>query len=151
MGWYSIVSNDVSKLDSCIVFYEKELENLRKDTSIKGNLEQNQARLPGITEVAFSQLQEIEAILKFLELQYTCIHKKHYQKYLEGYNRQLSSRDAEKYSDAEDEVIQYSLIINETALIRNKYLGIIKALEQKSFMLGNISRLRAAGMEDASI
>jgi hypothetical protein len=43
------------------------------------------------------------------------------------------------------------VLINEIAYLRNRFLGIIKALESKNFMLGHIVRLRAAGMEDISI
>ena len=50
-----------------------------------------------------------------------------------------------------DEVIDFETIINEVALLRNKWLGIMKGLESKNFMLGHITRLRTAGMEDASI
>jgi hypothetical protein len=63
----------------------------------------------------------------------------------------LSSRDAEKYVDGEDEVIDYETLINEVALLRNTWLGILKGLESKNFMLGHIVRLRAAGMEDISL
>ena len=71
--------------------------------------------------------------------------------YLEGYNRVLSSRDAEKYVDGEQEVVDYEIMINEVSLIRNKFLGILKGLESKNFMLGHVVRLRAAGMEDITL
>ncbi len=74
-----------------------------------------------------------------------------FQKYLEAYNRALTSRDAEKYVDGEDEVVDFETLINEVALLRNRWLGIMKALESKNFMLGHIVRLRAAGMEDITI
>ena len=62
-----------------------------------------------------------------------------------------TSRDAEKYVDGEQEVIDYETLINEVAFLRNKWLGVMKALESKNFMLGHITRLRAAGMEDVSL
>ena len=65
-----------------------------------------------------------------------------------SYNRSLTSREAEKYVDGEDEVIDYETIINDVALIRNKWLGIMKGLESKNFQLGHITKLRVAGMED---
>ena len=68
-----------------------------------------------------------------------------------SYNRALTSRDAEKYAEAEDEVIDMETIVNEVALMRNTWLGVMKGLESKNFMLGHITRLRTAGMEDASI
>ncbi|MCX7180706.1 MAG: hypothetical protein NTX56_18735, partial [Proteobacteria bacterium] len=79
------------------------------------------------------------------------IRRKHFQKYLEAYARALTSRDAEKYVDGEDEVVDYESLINEVALIRNKWMGILKGLESKNFMLGHIVRLRAAGMEDVTL
>ena len=42
-------------------------------------------------------------------------------------------------------------IINEFALLRNQWLGIIKAIDQKHWSISNISKLRAAGLEDASV
>ena len=71
-----------------------------------------------------------------------------YKKYLEAYARALTSRDAEKYAEAEDEVIDMETIINEVSLLRNKWLGVMKGIESKNFMLGHVVRLRTAGMED---
>ena len=79
------------------------------------------------------------------------IRRKHFQKYLEGYARALTSRDAEKYVDGEDEVIDFETIINEVALLRNKYLGILKGLESKNFMQGHLVKLKTAGMEDYAV
>ena len=75
----------------------------------------------------------------------------HFKNYLESYARALSTRDAEKYADGEDEVIDFETLINEVALLRNKYLGILKGLEAKQWQLGHITRLRTAGMEDVSL
>lgn len=151
MTWYSKVTADLSYLPDFISHYESELLSAKNDVKIYGNVEKNISALPGITEYRFNQLQEIEAILRYLEIQLRKIRRKHFQKYLEKYNRNLSSRDAEKYVDGEDEVIDYEVLINEVALLRNKWTGIIKALESKNFMLGHVVRLRTAGMEDISI
>jgi len=118
---------------------------------VYGYVEKNLADLPGLTEHRFNQLQEIEAVLNFLNIQLRKIRRKHFQKYLEAYQRALTSRDAEKYVDGEDEVIEYETLINDVALLRNQWLGILKAFESKNFMLGHIVRLRAAGMEDIQI
>ena len=134
-----------------IAHYENELNLAKTDCRIGGLVEKNITALPGITEHRFNQLQEIEAVLNHLNIQLRKIRRKHFQKYLEGYARALTSRDAEKYVDGEDEVIDFETLINEVALLRNKYLGIMKAMESKNFMLGHIVRLRAAGMEDIQI
>ena len=134
-----------------IEYYDKELLAAKAETSIKGSVERSLAELPGITQWRFGQLQEIEAVLEYLNIQLRKIKQKHYKKYLEGYNRALTSRDAERYADAEDEVLDYEVLINEVALTRNKYLAIMKGLDQKSFMIGHLTRLKLGGMEDFSL
>ena len=151
MTWYSDLVSDITKLPDFIQHYENELNNARGDVIIHGNIEKNITALPGITENRFNQLQEIEAVLNYLNIQLRKIRRKHFQKYLEHYARALTSRDAEKYVDGEEEVIDYESLINEVALLRNKYLGIIKGLEAKNYMISNITRLRCAGMEESVI
>lgn len=151
MNWYTRVTNDLSLLPDFISYYEVQLSDAKKEVKVYGNVEKNVAALPGYTEFRFAQLQEIEAVLNFLNIQLKKIKRKHFQKYLEAYNRALSSRDAEKYAEGEDEVIQYETIINDVGLLRNKYLAIMKGLESKNFMLGHLIRLKTAGMEDFTI
>ena len=150
-NWYRQVSGDITMLPDAISYFESELQDARIETSLKGNLEMNSRLMPGIVEHRFNQLQEIEAVLNFLNIQLRKIRRKFFQKYLEGYARALTSRDAEKYVDGEDDVIDFETLINEVALLRNRYLGIMKSLESKNFMLGHVVRLRAAGMEDIQL
>lgn len=149
--WYSKVVADLGNIPDFIAHYERELEDAKRDVHIGGLVEKNITALPGITEHRFNQLQEIEAILNHLNIQLRKIRRKHFQKYLEGYARALTSRDAEKYVDGEDEVIDFETIINEVALLRNRWLGIMKGLDSKSWMSGHIVRLRTAGMEDIQV
>ncbi len=151
MSWYRRVSSNISELPQFIDFFESELDSAKRDVMIYGNVEKSISALPGITEHRFNQLQEIEAVLRYMEIQLKKLRRKYFQKYLEGYNRTLTSRDAEKYTDGEDEVVDYEALINEVALIRNKWMGVLKGIESKSFSLSNITRLRCAGMEDVTL
>ena len=83
--WYNRVVQDLGNIPDFINYYENELLNAKYDCSVKGNLEKNIAALPGVTEQRFNQLQEIEAVLNFLNIQLRKIRRKHFQKYLEGY------------------------------------------------------------------
>ena len=149
--WYSRVVADLGAIPNFIAHYENELESAKKDSKIYGVVEKNITALPGITEHRFNQLQEIEAVLNYLNIQLRKIRRKHFQKYLEGYARALTSRDAEKYVDGEDEVIDYETIINEVAYLRNRWLGILKGLDTKQWQMGHVVRLRTAGMEDIQV
>src|SRR6056300_392686 len=150
-GWYQKIARDISQIPMAIQHYEQELDQARLECRIKGNLEKNSAAMPGIVEQRFNQLQEIEAILQYLNIELRRLRSKHFKKYLENYQRALSSRDVEKYVDGEADVVDYEKIINEFALLRNKWLGITKGLDQKQWQMTNIVKLRVAGMEDASI
>jgi hypothetical protein len=149
--WYSRVTADLGAIPDFIAHYERELEEAKRECRIGGVVERNIKDLPGITEHRFNQLQEIEAILNYLNIQLRKIRRRHFQKYLEAYARALTSRDAEKYVDGEDEVIDFETIINEVAFLRNRWLGIMKGLDSKSWMSGHIVRLRTAGMEDIQV
>lgn len=148
---YNQVVVNMDLLPNFLDYYENELDEAKRDCVVSGSVEKQLQQLPGITEHRFNQLQEIEALLNYMNMQLRKTRHKHYKKYLENYGRALTSADAKAYTDAEDEVIDHEVLINEVALLRNKYLGIMKALESKNFQLGHIARLRSAGLEDISV
>jgi hypothetical protein len=149
--WYAKVSQDISHLPTCIDYFYQELDAARTEVKIYGSIEKASSVLPGIVEQRFNQLQEIEAVLEYLNIELRRLRSKTFKKYLENYQRALSSRDVEKYVDGEADVVDMEKIINEFALLRNQWLGIVKGLDIKQWQLSNIIKLRTAGLEDASI
>ena len=149
--WYNRVVDNIANIPDFISYYENEIEKAKTECRISGIVEKSIAALPGITEHRFNQLQEIEAVLNYLNIRLRKIRRRHFQKYLEAYNRALTSRDAEKYVDGEDEVIDYETIINEVAYLRNRWLGVMKGLDTKQWQMGHVVRLRTAGMEDIQV
>ena len=152
--WYSKVTAnpaDFSPLVDAIIYFEGELELAKFEVKLKGSLEKASSRLPGITTERFGQLQEVEAILRYLEIRMNQVKGAAFKKYLEHYNKTLSSRDAEKYADADDSVIEIALLINQIALVRNQYLAIMKGLDAKNWQISNLTRLKAAGFEDYEV
>src|SRR6056300_764675 len=150
-NWYDRVSKDISTIPDAAKYFESELLEAKRETNIKGRIELASATMPAIVETRFNQLQEIEAILEYLNIELRRLRSQHFRKYLENYQRALSSRDCEKFVDGEADVVDFEKIINDFALLRNKWLGIIKALDQKQWHLSNIIKLRVAGMEDATL
>ena len=149
--WYNKVAHNLGEIVSAVSHFERELDQARLETSMKGVVEKHSRDMPGIVEHRFNQLQEVEEILEHLNTEMRKLRSKTFRKYLENYNRALSSRDAEKFVDGEDEVVDMQYLINEFSLVRNRYIGIIKALEAKQFQINNIVKLRAAGLEDISL
>jgi len=151
--WYNKVVKDLSHLPDCIDYFDAELADAKiKDLSLKGKpLERLSAEIPGVVEHRYNQLQEIEAILEYLNIKLRQVRTDAFSKYLEHHDRALSSRDAGTYADGDNGVIDMAILINEFALLRNKWIGLHKALEAKNFQLNNIVKLRCAGLDDATI
>ena len=150
--WYYKVSSSLANVPAFVDHFESELETARKELSLKGKtLERHAAELPGLVEQRYVQLQEIEAVLEYLNIKLRQERSAMFKKYLTAHAKLLSSRDAEKYVDGEQTIVDSTLLVNEVALLRNKFLGISKGFEQKSFSMSNIVKLRIAGLDDASI
>jgi len=150
-GWLKDIRNDISNIVPAITHYESQIKEARNDIGLNGNIERNARDMPGIVEYRFYQLQEIESILEYLNIELRKMRSQSFKKFLEHYNKQLSSRDAEKYIDGEPDIVSMTHLINEFALVRNSMQGIIKALEQKSFSINNIIKLRASGLENIEL
>ena len=151
MGWYTEISKNISAIPEAVDFFENELLEAKKEVRLTGNIEKAAASMPGIVEQRYAQLQEIEAILEYLNIELRRLKSSFFRKYLENYQRALSSRDCEKFVEGEADVVDMEKIINEFALLRNKWLGITKALDQKQWQITNVVKLRVAGMEDATL
>ena len=149
--WFKRVQDSLAVLPECITYFDAELQQARYDCTLKGNVEKLSREIPQIVEHRFNQLQEIEAILENLNIQLRKTRSKKYRQFLEHYQRALTSRDAEKYIDGEEDVVTMQLLINEFALIRNKYQGVIKALDAKQFQINNVIKLRVAGLDDVTL
>lgn len=147
--WYYVITKDWNTLPQFIEYFSNEADSAKTDLAIKGKLEDHNRTLPVIIESRFTQLQILNAVLEYFDIELRKEKSSLYRKYLEGYQRQLSSRDIEAYIIGEPSMVGLNLIINEISLVRNRFLGIIKSLESKSFSLNNIVKLRTAGLEDS--
>ena len=69
---------------------------------------EKQTDMAGIVEHRSNQLQEVEAILEYLNTEMRKLRSKIFRKYLENYNRALSSAQMQKnICDGEDDVVNY--------------------------------------------
>ena len=146
--WFGKVKADLAEIPNALDWFENEYTQAKLEVRINGSVEKQSRDLPGIVEHRFAQLQELEAILEHLNIQLNKVRTKSFRQYLEAYNRALTSRDAEKFADGEEDVIMYQELVNEVALMRNKWQGIIKTLDIKGFQINNVIKLKVAGQED---
>jgi hypothetical protein len=150
-NWYYKVTADWTELPACLEYFSSEADEACKELSLKGRLEDHASKLPVITERRFAQLQVLNAIVRAFEIERDKLKAHHYKKFLENYDKKLTSRDAEKYAEAEADVVDLELLINEICMVRNLFTGIIKGLDGKSYTINNISKLRTAGLENSTL
>ncbi|WPK20093.1 hypothetical protein [Salmonella phage SD-1_S14] len=140
--WHWIIKDDKSKIIEMIEFFNKEVEEARREVKKIGIIEKIAQEIPGWHETRLSQLQELEAVLEMLEIEMRQVQAEKFKYFLEGYRRAL---------EGDKDVCELAELINEVSYIRNTYSSIVKSLEMKAFQLNNIVRLRAAGIEDARL
>lgn len=153
MRWYSRVTKDASDLETllkCIEFYDVQHEEAQRELKPSGRIQDLCTRLPSMVEYRFGQLQELEAILGFYERRALKVKLEKKRGFLEHYNRNLTDRQADQYAEIDDEVQVLAQVVEEVALLRNKFLGLTKGYEYLHFQIGNIIHLRKAGIEDAN-
>lgn len=148
--WYNKIVENIANVPVAIDYYDQQLREAAGEVKLTGNLERASSGLPGLITYRFNQLQEVEAILEYTNIMLRKERSKAIRKFMETYNRELTVREAEKWIDAEDEVLIMYELVNDISLVRNKFIGIMKGLETKGFQLNNIIKLRCAGLEDSS-
>ena len=149
--YFQAIKKDETTLPKVLEYFNDEYEDARKEVDIKGSLTECVSKISSRYEYRVSQLQEIEAILKHFEIKLSQRKSALYQKFLENYNRSLSSTDIKIYIEGQPEVVAIQQIINEIALIRNKYMGLTKGFETANYQLSNLSRLYASGVDGVQI
>ena len=94
--WYSKISKDINSIPDALVYYENELAEAKREVSIKGNVEKASANMPGIVEQRFNQLQELEAILNYMNIELRRLRSSYFKKYLENYNQMTTNKIKQK-------------------------------------------------------
>ena len=131
-GWYGQVSANLGKIADCITFYESQLEEARVECGLVGNIEKNATRIPGIVEHRFNQLQEIEAILNYLNIELRRLRSTFFKKYLENYQNYLNY-EIQKGDVLSEIAIRFGVTVDSINKTNN--------LENKSIFPGQIIRI----------
>ena len=148
-NWYKEIKEDATKVNEALEYYNNEYLEAKKELKDTGkHLQQVQLELPSLFEIRYSQLQELEAIIEFFDIKVKGLRSNLYQKLLNNSQRALTSNDVKQYIDGDKNIMDLQLIINDIALVRNKFISITKALDIKNWQLSNITKALCAGLND---
>lgn len=145
-------AGDAAVLAAAVAYFRREFDEGMAEISTGGRrLTQIEAELAGYVGYRFAQLQEIEAIFELLNVRYEAAKHEARKRYLEHYNRALSDNTANRYAENDAAVVALAEQKLDVEFVRNLFLGLTKAQEALNYQLSNITKLRVAAMEDASL
>src|SRR5574343_1599349 len=98
--WFPKIKKDITRLPEFLDYYQSEYDDAKQEVKLLGvgALDKAAAQLPAIVENRFTQLQDIEAVLEHLNIQYRKIRSDTFVKFFENQKaaRALTAREAEK-------------------------------------------------------
>lgn len=150
-NYLKLIKENANNVPTVLSYFEEEYEKAREEVKIKGNLQRCISELSSLYEMRFAQLQELEAIMEFFDIKLKGIRSSLYQKLMNNSQRALTSNDIKQYIDGDKNIIDLQLIINDIALVRNKFISLTKGFESKNFMLSNLTRLHCAGLDQIEV
>jgi hypothetical protein len=131
--------------------WEKEIANAAPIFNIEGERIEKLARDLPHHQVFYAQrAQEARALVKWLEIMKAQKEARHIKNYNNS-PRALAAREQAAYIQGEKDVVELNQLIVNTALLQQQFEEIVEAVKQMGWMIGNITKLRVAEMQDAVI
>ena len=130
---------------------EREISKAEPLFKIEGERLEVLARNLPMHQAHFDLLaQEMKQLMKWLENYKAKQEAIHFKNYSRG-QRALSATDQRILLAGEKEIIETNQLIIEASLLYGKLDSIVEAFKQMGWMLGHVTKLRVASLEDVMI
>jgi hypothetical protein len=137
------------QLLNLITKYEKYVDEAEPLFNLDGKkLEEVCRILPKNLVIYDRHYYEMKTLEEWMVVKREKIQSKLWKKFLEGYPRALASKDIQMYIQGDPEYVGFTEVILEVANIKSKLQSIVKAFENMSWMLGHVTKLRIAELQD---
>lgn len=157
MSWYHKVTSagdgDLTPLVAAMAFYSREYEEGVKATRPESGtrLWEISRALPGHMTFRYEQWQSLNAIHDWLEVREIAMIRKAADDIQRNQARSMTTRDATSLAETSTEVLDMRTLRIEVKLLANKFAGITKGIEFLHYQVGYLTKMREAGIEDATI
>lgn len=131
--------------------WERDVNEAEPIFKIEGERLETIARTIPHHQATYAQkAMEARAVVKWLE-----IHRGRAEsKYVKNYNnapRALGVKEQSQYLQGEREIVDLNQLIVQAALYQQQFDEIVEAIKQMGWMVGNITKLRVAELQDVII
>lgn len=132
--------------------YADEYSEAKKDLRVDGErIENIAAKIPGMTDHRWAQVMDLNSIVDYLEHRERRALFDEMQRMMDHYQRQLTYQQYKDYADTSDPVQTIRLVRQQVGDVFNLFQGIHKGIDALNYQVSNITKLRTAGCEDATI
>lgn len=152
--WFRRIVKDQSEetVGACLAYFEIEYKDGMNDLNCTNKRIWEISRvIPGLSSYRYGQWRELFHIAAFLKDRADQAKTLLVEFNATSYKRAVSDRQAEKIAEADPEVCKLRELQYAVELMADKFAGLSKGLEALHFQVSNLTKLRAAGMEDAII
>jgi len=141
-------------VEQLVVFFERydaEIKKAEPLFEIQGERLERLARDLPYHQVHYDQLaQEARQLVKWLENHANRIEMRLTKNYLQG-QRAYGQRETATLIAGEKEMVEQKQLIIEASLYQQRLESIVEGFRQMGWMIGNITKLRVASIQDAII
>jgi hypothetical protein len=141
--------DELEKIVPLLPKYEIMVENAKPIFELEGRrLEEIARTLPKYQSSYDQAYQEMKALEDWVNNIKEKKTAKLWKKYNEGYQKALSARDIQAYIAGEKDIVETNQIIIEVLLIKNQLNAIVEALKNLGWMVGHITKIRVAELQE---
>lgn len=147
-----LLSLEMDKLEEILDVlpkYEQKVKDAEPIFKLDGKrLEDVMRTLPQYQTDYDQSYQDMKALEEWLATVKEKLTARYWKKYLEGYPKQLATRDIQAYIAGEKEIVEINQIMIEVTLIKNHLASIVESLKQMGWMMGHVTKLRVSELQD---
>jgi hypothetical protein len=138
-----------AELPSFFEYWEGEVAKAEPIFELEGSRLEVIARGLPHHQAVYSQFAiEARGLVKWLENEKARIEARYLKNYHTGNARALGVREQAQYLQGEKEVVEMNQLIIQTALYQGHFDEIVEAIKQIGWMIGHITKLRVAELQD---
>ncbi|WP_407305406.1 hypothetical protein [Acinetobacter sp.] len=131
--------------------YENHVKNAEPLFDLEGmRLELIARNLPNHQMFYAHRANEMKQVMKWLENYKSKLEARYTKNYAQG-QRALSARDITTFIGGEKEIVELNQLIIEATLIYSQLDEIVEAFKQMGWMLGHVTKLRVAELQDVEL
>jgi len=154
LNLFSLGETNEALINELPVFFfqwDEEIQGAAPIFEIEGERLEKLARdLPHHQFFYAKRAQESRALVKWLEIQKTRKEARHVKNYNQN-PRALGAREQALYVQGEKDIVELNQLIVEANLKQQQFEEIVESLKQMGWMIGHITKLRVAEMQDVII